>query len=57
VRAHPPDVAPSSRVSWRLACELLFVIVAVVAFGCSVGAVMAIVVMWTQLWVRASRPM
>jgi endonuclease V-like protein UPF0215 family len=31
-------------VSWRLTCELLFVIVVVVASGCFVGAVMAVVV-------------
>jgi hypothetical protein len=31
-------------VSWRLAGELLFVIVAVVAWGCFVGAVVAVVV-------------
>jgi hypothetical protein len=31
-------------VSWRLACELLFVIVAVVAWGCFAGAVLAVVV-------------
>jgi hypothetical protein len=31
-------------VSWRLACELLFVIVVVVAWGRFVGAVMAVVV-------------
>jgi hypothetical protein len=31
-------------VSWRLARELLFVIVVVVAWGCFVGEVMAVVV-------------
>jgi hypothetical protein len=31
-------------VSWRLARELLFVIVAVVAWGCFVGVVMVVVV-------------
>jgi hypothetical protein len=31
-------------VSWRLTRELLFVIVAVVAWGCFVGVVMAVVV-------------
>jgi hypothetical protein len=31
-------------VSWRLARELLFIIVDIVAWGCFIGAVMAVVV-------------
>jgi hypothetical protein len=42
-------------VSLKLARDLLFVFVAVVALGRFVRVVMVVVVMWAQLWARASR--
>jgi hypothetical protein len=44
VRAHPPDVAPELASEWGTRSRALFVIVAVVAWGCFVGAVIAVVV-------------
>jgi hypothetical protein len=56
VRAHPPDVAPELVSELETRSRAFICNCSCCSLGGFVGAVMAVVVTWAQLWTRGSRP-
>jgi hypothetical protein len=54
-RAHPPDVAPELVSELKTHSRAFICNRSRCSLGGFVGAVMAVVVTWAQLWARASR--